>query len=234
MAELLEKGALHPKLGVGSGRGKTKERPLRILDLCSGSGCISLLLHYLLSPKFPHLKIFGFDSSTRAVDLAKENLKRNVRGGRMNSSATLDTRNHVPQVQFGVGDIFERDVMRPSLGAFDVIISNPPYISQRQHQTETTRSVRNFEPIEALVPPPNSWYAKRVENRRMEEVDAEDLFYHRLLKLHSDYVSRVLLMEVGDAAQAVRVAEMALNLPFMKSANRVEIWRDDPREEGCH
>ncbi|KAJ5491607.1 hypothetical protein N7539_003174 [Penicillium diatomitis] len=59
-------------------------KPIRILDLCTGTGCIALLLHALLkTPKPPHpqspaLQILGIDLSPTAVRLARRNLDHNV------------------------------------------------------------------------------------------------------------------------------------------------------------
>ncbi|PVH71562.1 S-adenosyl-L-methionine-dependent methyltransferase [Cadophora sp. DSE1049] len=188
---------------------------LRILDVCSGSGCISLLLHSLLCPKFK-LKIFGLDISEQAIILSKENLTRNVKAGHINSSALKDTPSHPPEVQFRTADIF--NPLPKNIGQFDIIISNPPYISRSAFNTQTTRSVRNYEPKQALVP-----------------IDQNpDVFYKRLIRLHQIHLSQVLVMEVGDAAQAIRVAEMAFNMNETsfhrapKVRNRVEIWRDNP------
>ena len=60
------------------------------------------------------------------------------------------------------------------------------------------------------------------------------MFYKRLIRLHQIHLSKVLVMEVGDADQAVRVAEMAFEMndtSFHRAprvTNRVEIWRDAP------
>ncbi|CZT52347.1 uncharacterized protein RSE6_13665 [Rhynchosporium secalis] len=195
---------------------KTSPPSLRILDLCSGSGCISLLLHSLLSPRFPQLQIFGLDISSKAVALSKKNLSHNVLSGYLSSSASKDTPNRPPQVQFGIADILAD--LAENLGQFDVIISNPPYISRSHFSTQTTRSVRKYEPLLALVP--------RDEN--------PDIFYERLIRLHQIHLSNVTVMEVGDAAQAVRVVELAGEMDYQgfrkapRVRNRLEIWRDDP------
>ncbi|KLJ12045.1 hypothetical protein EMPG_09611 [Blastomyces silverae] len=60
---------------------------LRILDLCTGTGCIPLLLHSLLSPVFPKLQLCGVDISPRALRLARENLKHNIKLGRLDQRA---------------------------------------------------------------------------------------------------------------------------------------------------
>lgn len=154
-------------------------------------------------------------------------------------------------VHFQVVDIFDhgdklRDILvtqtHRKLGKLDVniIVSNPPYISHEAFKTETTRSVRNWEPKLALVPekrpilevfshPPSKLY------RPVEAIEAADIFYQRLLILHSDvFKSQILVMEVGDDAQALRVARRALAYCHSRTAktrNHVEIWRDSPDTE---
>ncbi|KAJ5033328.1 uncharacterized protein L3040_008446 [Drepanopeziza brunnea f. sp. 'multigermtubi'] len=231
LAKLLNQDQLHPDL-VQSSRGQTTERPLRILDLCSGSGCISLLLHSLLHPKFPHLHVWGLDKSRVAVTLARENLARNVAAGNIDPVAILDDDTHSPQVQFGRANVFRNAELSRLPQEFDLIVSNPPYVSEQQYNTSTTRSVRNFEPRRALVPTVPSDF-----NYALERTDtaSEDAFYLRLVSLHLMYQSSVLLTEVGDAAQAARVAELMLKSgpPIQNGSrqHRVEIWRDAPEQE---
>ena len=207
--------------------------PLRILDLCTGTGCIPLLLNNLLSESVQQLEIHGWDISEDAVALAQENLAHNSRHGYVKTS-------HCNRVDFGVVDIFDDDNVLQSFLLkqsnqkinnlnVDVIISNPPYISQEAFRKETMRSVRNWEPKLALVP------AELPRSELLLGVNAADIFYQRLLTLHSDvFKSRLLLMEVGDEAQAIRVAKMALNhcnppdAQTTKTRNHVEIWKDSP------
>jgi hypothetical protein len=119
--------------------------------------------------------------------------------------------------------------MKTNSAKVDIIVSNPPYISQEAFRTETTRSVRNWEPKLALVP------EKAPPSKLLQGIETSDMFYQRLMVLHSTvFRSRVLLMEVGDEAQGIRVAKMALahygptNNKPAKTWNCVEIWRDSP------
>ncbi|KAK7954032.1 hypothetical protein PG996_014918 [Apiospora saccharicola] len=73
----------------------TKKR-LRIVDFCTGTGCIPLLLYALLHRKFPNLQVWGFDVEERAVRLAQENLRYNVARGLLPSSL-LSQGGHPPQ-----------------------------------------------------------------------------------------------------------------------------------------
>lgn len=100
---------------------------------------------------------------------------------------------------------------------WDLLICNPPYISPNHFYTTTSRSVRNFEPEIALVPP-------RSEPDLTDEQQG-DLFYPRLLYLADKFKVRMLLMEVADLSQAERVATMAQKRDCWSG---VEIWCDQP------
>lgn len=190
----------------------------RIIDFCSGTGCISLLLHSLLSKHYNNLEIIGLDVSPKALQLSKENLQFNEEHGHLEKSA-------LSQVHFEYANILGPDkyVLETCKKTCDILISNPPYISQDAFNKETTRSVRNWEPRLALVPEVSKPELRRVNDSTPEQslIRSEDTFYHRLLHFHELLGSRILVMEVGDAAQAMRVVEMATHRPDV-----IEIWRD--------
>ncbi|CAJ2507395.1 Uu.00g085810.m01.CDS01 [Anthostomella pinea] len=206
-------------------------RPLKIVDLCSGSGCIALLLSSLLRS---HLRgsdvdIRGFDVEPRAVSLAKENLAYNLRrrvlprprAGRQN-------------VVFEKADIFSEDWLASlhhdpadpnaggsKLGApIDIFVSNPPYISMRGYDCDTGRSVRNYEPRLALVP------HESLRISSFADCAPEDVFYARLLEVAEILRPKFVVLEVGDLAQATRVLEMAVRAP--RPWITMEVWRDWP------
>ena len=104
-------------------------QPLRILDLCSGSGCIGLLLAHEL----PASRVIGVDVLDQAVDLARRNALRNS----------------VPNAQYHQLDIFD-DTAVEALGRFDCIIANPPYIPRHEYET-LDASVKQHESPLALL-----------------------------------------------------------------------------------
>ena len=102
----------------------------RILDLCTGSGCVAGALAY-------HVKqanVVATDISAAAVATARKNIER----------LGLAQRVAVEE-----GDLFEALANMVDRQPFDVIVSNPPYIPSNQIPT-LPRNVREYEPIAAL------------------------------------------------------------------------------------
>jgi release factor glutamine methyltransferase len=98
---------------------------LRILDLCTGSGCIALALAHAL----PQATVVGVDNDPAAIALAEENKERLV----------------IKNCSFIHSDLFEAIDAK----TFDIIVSNPPYIDIEE-RASLAPSVRNFESPQAL------------------------------------------------------------------------------------
>lgn len=97
----------------------------RVLDLCTGTGCILLSLAKLCRLE----AAVGTDISGEAVETAKKN------------AAALQA-----QAEFFVGDLFQA---LPEKEQFDIIVSNPPYIPSAVIGT-LAPEVKEHEPITAL------------------------------------------------------------------------------------
>ena len=100
----------------------------RILDLCTGSGCIGLAI----ASRVKDARVTLADISKEALAVAKKNIARNHMTGR-------------------VACVVSNALEKPSafLGKFDLIVSNPPYITSLDME-DLPGSVRDFEPHLAL------------------------------------------------------------------------------------
>ena len=192
-----------------------KSAPLQILDLCTGSGCIALLLHKLLSPHFSALKLLGIDNSHKASALALRNLQSNVKSGRLHHDATQ-------QVRFAKGNLFDEDVVPKR--RWDILIANPPYVSPRGFTKDTSLSVRRYEPRTALIPSKGSVVAGSPGTGGSDQ-DVGDAFYPRLLEISQQIKAKLVVMEVADMHQAQRVACLALD---HNPRGQCTVWRDWP------
>lgn len=103
------------------------DNPCRLIDIGTGSGCIAVSLKKAL----PLFEVWAVDKSLKALELAKENAK------------ILDV-----EISFKQSDILEES-KNDSLPAFNVIVSNPPYIPLNESK-ELEKHVIAFEPNEAL------------------------------------------------------------------------------------
>ncbi len=100
---------------------------LRLLDIGTGSGCIGVTL----AKRFPAASVVGLDISADAIAVARLNAER------------LEARNIV----FRIGDIFnDNDIT----GQFDVIVSNPPYVS-REMFAAVQPEISKYEPVNAVT-----------------------------------------------------------------------------------
>lgn len=100
----------------------------RIMDLCTGSGCIGLAI----ATRVKDAKVTLADLSRQALAVAKKNVTNHKLSGRV-SCVQVDAIKEPPAF----------------LGKFDMIVSNPPYVTS-QEMEELDDSVKNFEPHMAL------------------------------------------------------------------------------------
>lgn len=109
-------------------RGLFLDQDPRILDLCTGSGCIGLAV----ANRVKDAKVTLADISKEALSVARKNVTRHKLSGRV-SCVQLDALS--PASSF--------------IGKFDMIISNPPYITTAEME-ELPKSVKAYEPHLAL------------------------------------------------------------------------------------
>jgi len=99
----------------------------RILDIGTGSGCISVSL----KSKLPDADIWALDSSSEALETAK-----------------LNAINNGVELNFLEIDILKDDIDE----FFDILVSNPPYVTETE-KAQMHKNVLDFEPHTALFVP---------------------------------------------------------------------------------
>lgn len=128
----------------------SNDRPLRILDIGTGSGCIALSI----KQRLPEAYVEAWDISTEALSIAAENAR----------SLSLDIvlrQQDALNITTSTHNITPNDINttpNDNNGApndplfWDVIVSNPPYICQRE-RADMARNVLDHEPSTALFVP---------------------------------------------------------------------------------
>ena len=112
--------------------------PIRVLDLCTGSGCIAIAL----KKQHPEWEVTGVDISPEAIEVAKENAVRNG----------VDVRFLVMDVTSDEFDAFYQKTSYPI--PYDIIVTNPPYVCESE-KAQMRRNVLDYEPHQALFVPDN-------------------------------------------------------------------------------
>ena len=137
----------HPRLGggaheVGGGHWSTWHQaqdngPLRILDLCTGSGCIA----WTLALEMPGAEVTAVDISEEALAVASSQ-----------DFAEEMARTGAIAPRFIKADVLAGPI--EGLGQFDIIVSNPPYVMDSEKALMRT-NVLDHEPHLALFVPDN-------------------------------------------------------------------------------
>ena len=102
----------------------------RVLDLCTGSGCIAAAVAHNLK----NAVVVATDLSKEAVEVAKRNMER------------LGVSERVTVEQ---GDLYEPISRMVDARPFDLIVANPPYVPTEE-LAKLDRNVREYEPVSAL------------------------------------------------------------------------------------
>lgn len=107
---------------------KIKKETVQVLDIGTGSGCIACMI----AKNAPQAEVLGVDVSSDALQVALENAQK------------LDL---IKKVVFRKSDLFS--ALREG-EKFDVVVSNPPYISEDDYKN-LDKVVKDFEPKSALL-----------------------------------------------------------------------------------
>ncbi|SES76886.1 peptide chain release factor N(5)-glutamine methyltransferase [[Clostridium] polysaccharolyticum] len=152
--EILVEGVLN------SAKGK------KVLDMCTGSGCIAISLAKLGNA----LEVHGVDISREALMVAKENADHNQ-----------------VQVEFVESNLFGNVT-----GKYDIIVSNPPYIESKVIET-LMPEVREFEPVLALDGTEDGLYFYReISNAAPEYLTEEGEIFFEIGYNQGEAVTNIL------------------------------------------
>jgi len=150
-----------------------------ILEIGTGSGAIAIALAKNLNLD----RIDAIDISNEAIKLARKNAIENS-----------------VNINFYQSDIFEN-----IKGKFELIVSNPPYISGKEYE-KLPAEIKNYEPINALLASENGL-----------------IFYKKILKNAKEYLTKngKIYFEIG-YDQAERIKEIANKNSF----DKVNVFKD--------
>ena len=101
-------------------------RPQRLADIGTGSGCLAITA----ALELPNLEVIATDISAAALDVARLNAQHHGVAGRIT--------------------FLESPYLFGTTGLFDLIVSNPPYVTESEHP-DLAPEVREYEPVTALV-----------------------------------------------------------------------------------
>ncbi|MDR1201462.1 MAG: peptide chain release factor N(5)-glutamine methyltransferase [Tannerellaceae bacterium] len=109
-------------------------KSLRVLDIGTGSGCIAVAL----SRHLPDAEVVAVDISGEALQMAEANNRANHTAVSFIQTDILSTEQAKEEIQ----------------GTFDIIVSNPPYVMERE-KDRMEKNVLLYEPEQALYVPDN-------------------------------------------------------------------------------
>ena len=110
---------------------RARQGPQLVCDLCTGSGCIAVAI----AKNHSESKIIATDICDKALTMADINVKKH---------------NLTDQIELLCGDLFEPLVPQLDKAKFDLVVSNPPYVSTKEYE-KLDKNVKEYEPSHALL-----------------------------------------------------------------------------------
>jgi len=165
---------------------RDRNRPQRIIDLCTGSGCIAVCL----AKELPQARILATDTSSQAISVARGNARQNGVADR---------------IRFLEGDLFSPLEELDIHGQVDIIVSNPPYVPSGDFSA-LQPEVRDYEPKMALLAGPDG---TQVQRRIINEAS-------RFLMNHGLLIVEMGLGQADPLAQLIRQRKDYGSLEILK------------------
>lgn len=160
---------------------KLRKQSINILDIGTGSGCLALAL----KTAFPSANVTGIDISRDALVIASRNAREN----------TLDI------------TFLEEDIHHPSPSltspAYNIIISNPPYIPLQEKATMSSHVV-DYEPETALFVPDHNplLYYKSIASFARRALASNGLVY---VEIHENFGGQTVTLFQNQGFNSVEV-----------------------------
>ncbi len=175
----------------------SSSKKIRILDIGTGSGCIAVSL----AKHLPEAVVYGMDISPEALQVARKN-------------ATINQVS-IEWLQHDILDVSEEN--NPA-GTFDIIVSNPPYITPSEQET-MERNVLDYEPHLALFVP---------ENQPL-------LFYERIAEFGKKHLANhgALYFETN-ASGGSAVLELLDHKGYQHTVLKKDLSGNDRMTKGCY
>lgn len=144
----------------------------RIIDIGTGSGCIALAL----KKSIPEAEVYAMDISREALEVARENA----------IALGLD-------IKFIQADILEWELVFDRDLHFDIVVSNPPYITPGEKQ-EMADHVLNYEPDLALFVPEESplLFYQHIADFAKQHLRAEGKLYFEINRHYGQSIKELL------------------------------------------
>ena len=161
-------------------RERGRDRPLRIIDVGTGTGCILLTL----LAELPNATGLATDVSPAALAVAEENARRIGLGAR---------------VRFAL-----KRSLEPPCDTFDILVSNPPYI-ETSVITGLAPDVRDYDPILALDGGPDGLFIYREIASRLCEVVPLGWAFFEVGATQAEPVASLLAQSIGVDRTSVQV-----------------------------
>lgn len=155
---------------IGEWRDKSD---LRVADMCAGSGCIALAL----ARNLPFSRVTAFELSDAAIAVAQENARA--------------LKCHIRIVK---ADVLEMPL--PYSPQYDIIVSNPPYVLERE-RAEMEANVLDYEPEMALFVPDDDAlrFYKAINRYAAAALREGGKIYYELNPLEADKLADLMRSE---------------------------------------
>lgn len=171
--------------------------PTTILDIGSGSGCIAITL----SHRWPKSQVVSWDVSEKALQIARTNNRK------------LET-----NVRFEQHDVLQEEDSYLAT-TFDLIVSNPPYIKEKERE-EMEANVLNWEPDLALFVPDNDplLFYRTIIQKSVRLLNPQGWLFFEINREHGEEI--VSLLKEYDFSQIELAKDLSGNDRFIKGTRR--------------